>query len=148
MIFIGLEGGKIALHPEGCKKRKFDRTDHEGIGNYLAELQQWGGFQCSSSVNHPEEYGFPRSFDIDKVVSKAVEHAYMKLAVRLEPQANAAEALEKASAERKHKFPLSVLFLKSARDGKDVLLTFHGEPHFDMFVAGVRYGTRMALKAM
>lgn len=148
MIFIGLEDGKITLHPNEGRKRKFDRTDHEGIGNFLARLRWTAGFSCSSSVNHPEEYGFPRSFDIDKVMSKAVEHAHMKLAVRLEPQHHAADALEKAAAERGHKFPLPILFLKSSREGKDVLLTFSNEPEFNMFVAGVRYGARMALKEM
>ena len=145
LIFIGLHEGKITLRPESGPARSFAKEAHTAIGNYLAKRPGWY-FTCSSSVNHPKEFGFAKNFDINRVMSKAVEHAHRKLAVPVKPGPvnKAANAVEEAAKSYTHGYPVPLLFRKSGRDGKDVLLTFKDPSDLETFLAGLRYGSNLS----
>src|SRR5579864_1859565 len=90
MIFLSLKKGKIVLKPDGEPERAFSYPKHDKrpvedvIGEFLAERPGWD-FLTSSSINHPGEYGFSPNFHVERVMSRAVERAYRKLAVPVEP---------------------------------------------------------------
>jgi hypothetical protein len=156
MFYVSLVKGKITIKPDKGTKRAFDRKEHEAIGDFLAKAvskgdESLGDFMTSSSVNHPGEYGFPKNFDISEVMNKAVQHAYRKLAVVIEPPAldDAAEIIEDAVRGWKLGFPMPILFRRARSpqgDGKpeDVLLPFPSEESLDLFLSGLKYAKRLA----
>ena len=152
MIFVGLkEGKRISLHPDDQKERVFaypknGKTPcHVAIGEYLVKYHGGSHFMTSSSVNHPHEYGFKRSFDVSDVMGKARAYAFEKIAVRIEPGplGEAVKTLE-AAAKKYGRFPMPILFLKSSRKRKDALLVFKDSAEFEQFLSGLMYGSNLA----
>jgi hypothetical protein len=151
MMFVGLAAKKkIILHPDGEKEAKFSypkegrRPCYETIGNFLAKRPEVTSYMSSSSVNHPNEYGFSRNFDISEVMGKARRHAFQKLAVRVQPGPldKAVKTLE-AAAKKYSRFPLPILFVKSTRQGKDALVIFTEPEDFEHFLSGLMYGANL-----
>ncbi len=143
MFFLNLKKGRISLKPDEGRERSFGRTAYKAIGLYLAQWPGWS-FITSSSVNHPQEYGFPRSFNVDRVMAKAVDVAYRKLAIRVEPGPLelATEAIQEAAKRYPHPGRLPLLFVRSGKNKKDVLITFLKE-ELDTFLMGVRYSANL-----
>jgi hypothetical protein len=145
MIFVSLHKGRVHLKPDSEKDSKgFRRDDWEGMGRLLVKQGQWD-FMCSSSVNHPQEYGFPRSFNVDKVLGKAVDYAYGKLAIPvkgLDTIKKTAAYIEKLAQGKR--FPLSFCFVKSGKKKADVVVVFREENELIHFLCGMRYGSNIA----
>ncbi len=144
MIFLSLEKGRITLKDEGGQKRTFRRDAYKTIGTYLAKRPGWG-FLISSSVNHPQEYGFPRNFDVQGVMAKAVEHAYRKLAIVVLPipLQKAPETIEAAAKTYPHDGLVPLLLKRAGKKREDVLLALSRD-ELENFLLGVRYSANLA----
>ncbi len=143
LIFLSLKKGKITLKPDGGLEKAFGPKSIKSIGDFLAKRPGWE-FLTSSSVNHPQEYGFPRNFDVSEVMGKAVEYAYRKLAIPIEPGPveKAVEAIESAAKCYHYPGQLPLLFVRSGKGGKDILSTFTGE-ELGLFLMGIKYSSNL-----
>jgi hypothetical protein len=134
-----------------AKKLVVSSDEFEKIGAWLAANPGWS-FMCSSSTNHPKEYGFRDDFDVNEVMSAAVNYAYGKLAIHIEPGSvtKAHEVIETAVKSYKHAGPVPFLFVRSGKDRQDVLITFKrtpddegGESELDVFLIGLKYAANL-----
>jgi hypothetical protein len=144
VLVVSLADGKVVVSA-GDEKRTFAHEDTEKIGDFLAE-QEPHRIMYSSSVSHPDEYGFPEDFNLDPFLAKAEAHARMKTAVRFPPHPlqEATEALEAATASAPKDRPVAVLFLQAGKEGQDALVEFAGESELEMFLGGMRYARNLA----
>ncbi len=144
MNFVSLSKGKIKISfGEDKIEHTFKPADHERIGELIAKHGLWE-FMCSSSCDFPHECGFKRGFNVFDVLREAVEYARAKVATAVEPVAlaGAADHIE-AVARANGSLPLSLRFLRSGKEGEDVVLTFKEQTDFDYFIAGIRYANRL-----
>jgi len=125
------------------KKLVVKADDFESIGKWLVKNPGWE-FMCSSSVNHPKEYGFKDGFDVGDVMGKAVEYACRKLAVPVEPGevAKAPAVIEAAIKQYKYPGRVPLLLLRSGKNKKDVLIQFERE-ELETFVSGIKYAANL-----
>jgi hypothetical protein len=124
----------------------------EKIGDWLAKQPGWE-FMCSSSCNHPKESGFRDDFDVGDILSEAVNYAYGKLAIRIEPGpvTKAPEVIEAAVKSYKYPGAVPLLFVRSGKDKKDILLWFkhppegeeEGSSELDYFIIGLKYAANL-----
>lgn len=125
------------------KKLVVKASDFELIGKWLIKHPGWE-FMCSSSVNHPKEYGFKADFDVGDVMGKALAYAYEKLAIRIKPGAvaDAPKVIETAVKDYKYPGPVPIIFLRSGKDKKDALIVFKPDELSD-FVNGIKYAANL-----
>lgn len=155
MIFLSLKKGKITLKPDGEPETAFSYPKHgkrpteDVIGEFLAERPGWD-FLTSSSINHPGEYGFSPNFHVERIMSRAVERAYRKLAISVEPGPldKAVETLEALQKAHARKFPLALRFRRSSRKGEDALLVFKTYEDLDHFISGLQYGRNLTAMSL
>ena len=69
MIYVELVKGKIRISKDAKKARIFRHTDIDKMAKFLGPASLTDHWMTSSSVNHPHEEGFSRSFDIDPVLA-------------------------------------------------------------------------------
>jgi len=126
------------------KKLVVNQRDFKSIGNWLAKNPNWE-FMCSSSVNHPGEYGFDHDFNVDEVLSQAIEYAYLKLAVRVPPcpLTEAPQKIEAAVKKYKHSGTVPLLLLRSGKGKEDVLLALKPS-ELELFIMGIKYAGNLA----
>jgi hypothetical protein len=149
MIFVNLHKGNIELAidvgPTSVHGHyTFDEGEHERMGDILAQIPGFKNlFMCSSSCNHPAEYGFDDDFDVDVVLRKAIEYAGAKTAFFFEmgPLETVPERLDRVLKEVS--FPITLNLVASGKKGEDVYLPFDEEKDLDYFAAGVRYARRL-----
>lgn len=148
MVIVGLNKGRITLKnmiTKGSRERSFKPTEVDKIAKFLEPFGVAPHITCSSSCNHPQDYGFKRSFDVFPILRTAIEKVRAKSAVSIKTRKlkEAIKFVEKLSEGAK--YPLTVVFEKTDREtGGDVQYGFNDENELTQFVNGMRYARRIA----
>jgi hypothetical protein len=139
---LALREGKIEIRFGDEPKRSFRPSEIKRMGEAIAKHRAWG-FMSSSSCDFPHENGFKKSFDVGKVLGKAVEYARNKLAVDIVglPIEDLDERVE--STIKKIGLPASLRFVKSGKNGESPVVTFNEENHVEFFTGGIRFARRV-----
>ena len=144
-IFIGLDNKKFRITVDQGKPKFFEPDDHVGIGKLLARYPS-ARVSGSSSIDWPEDGGFPKGFNAGAIIDKAHMYAFEKLAVKVPLPTTlkkAEAAIKRAAKSYKYGFPLPLKLLRMAKDGGDALAVFFQETELDHFIAGIRFCARL-----
>lgn len=144
-IFVGLANKKFRITIDKGRARYFAPDNYIGIGKLFARYPG-SRISCSSSIDWPQDGGFPKGFNAHAVLDKAHTHAFEVLAVKIPPPATikgAEQTVKRAAKTYKHGFPLPLKFLRMAKDGGDALVVFFEEDELDTFLAGIRFSARL-----
>ena len=148
MIYVELVKGKIRISKDAKKARIFRHTDIDKMAKFLGPASLTDHWMTSSSVNHPYEEGFSKSFDIDPVLAAVRQQVLDDGAARVEPGPPIGAAKRIEQLLEGSQFPRSIKFLRTDDEpgpsgNGDVSLTFSSADELCTFLNGVRYAERL-----
>lgn len=148
MIYVELVKGKIRISKDAKKARIFRHTDIDKMAKFVGPESLGDHWMTSSSVNHPHEEGFSKSFDIDPVMAAVRQQVLDDGAARIEPGPALGAAKRIEQLLEGSEFPRSLRFVGTDDEpgptgNGDVSLIFSSADELCTFLNGVRYAERL-----